>query len=167
MKGFSFSQLVGWMVNRPRNIIFKPVKGFDEEEWYATNIKGTEVMVRYNAIGWHFESMLDYIEECEETGDCIQHSCYLEEVSEDLLADDGYCIKCPRVMIKTINGCLEISGTWSEQPIPANLEEARKLILEYYKQQVPHRNQLTSRSFDFYKIMHGTWVLDETAQKLN
>ena len=147
VKGFSFSQLVGWMVNRPRNIIFKPAKGFDEEEWYATNIKGTEVMVRYNAIEWHFSSDVDRIEECFDSYYCTRHSCGLEELGKSLLADDGYCIQCPRVMIITINGYREISGTWSEQPIPANLEEARKLILEYYKQQIPHRNPLRGRFF--------------------
>ncbi len=123
---------------------------------YTVRVGNTEVGVRYNQTAWQLSFIIyETVNACAVEWWCPKRNCDLDDLSRDAMAEDEYCIECPRESGERVDTDSETGDQWSENP--ATLEEARTLILMRYKD-IPH-NGLISRNKDFCDIMYGSWSL--------
>lgn len=133
-----------------------------DSDWYITRLGNTEVRVSYNTQIWHLEWIeYEITNQCNAEYWCSNHNCHIEDLDNnaDYVAEDFYCITCPKKLIDAQISNSYSNCDWSKNP--ATIEEARQCILEKYEN-IEH-NGLIKSNRDFCRIMYGTWVLSSKA----
>lgn len=125
---------------------------------HVARVGDTEVRFCYDDHAWSLESFR-YDKEigCSHYWHCDKHDCSLEDVADDDLADDGYCIGCPKKIEEVEVENSMTNHKWPEVQGGLSLEDARKLLMKHYAG--VFRISFNNQNKGFRDILFGTWVL--------